>query len=215
MRNYRLHLIRHGLIEANFTGQYIGQLDVPLCKRGVRELVEQKEQADYPLVGRVYVSPLQRCRQTAQILYPQQDVVVVDALAECHFGVFEGKTAGELRDDPDFALWLADSAAHPPKGGESTQEFQLRCLRGFQSIFEDMMREKIYSAAAVTHAGWISTLLASIAFPRREVSYWRSKAGEGYTVLISPDLWMRGQTVEIYDTVPSLERHAPREADQE
>ena len=103
MRNYRLHFIRHGLIEANFTGQYIGRLDVPLCRRGLEELAEKRARYEYPAVGRVYVSPMQRCRQTAAILYPDQETVVVDNLAVSRRAEKRPrlcKVAGEQRCQP-------------------------------------------------------------------------------------------------------------------
>lgn len=205
MRNYRLHLIRHGLIEANFTGQYIGRLDVPLCHRGVEELIQKRRQYDYPEVGKVYVSPMQRCRQTAAILYPEQDTVVVDDLAECHFGVFEGRFPDDLKNDPAFVDWLRDSNANPPEGGESMEEFAGRCIAAFGQVFKDMMGDRVFEAAVITHGGVISTLLAAMAFPRRDMLHWKTRSGEGFTILIAPDLWMRSGTVELYDTVPSLE----------
>ena len=206
MRNYRLHFIRHGLIEANFTGQYIGRLDVPLCRRGLEELAEKRARYEYPAVGRVYVSPMQRCRQTAAILYPDQETVVVDNLAECHFGVFEGRYPDELKSDPAFVKWLENSAANPPEGGEGVEEFAGRCIAAFGQIFKDMMGDKVYEAAAITHGGVIATLRAAMAFPRQGMLQWKTKSGEGYTVLIAPDLWMRSGTVEVFGAVPARER---------
>ena len=38
---------------------------------------------DYPKVPAVYVSPLKRCVQTAEILFPGEPVHIIEELAEC------------------------------------------------------------------------------------------------------------------------------------
>ena len=66
-----LYLIRHGLTQGNLEGRYIGQREnPPLSDRGRRELTERKETHPYPRAEALYTSPLLRCLQTAQILYP-------------------------------------------------------------------------------------------------------------------------------------------------
>ena len=46
----------------------------------------------YPNVARVYSSPLLRCRETAEILFPDTTLQTVDNLIEMDFGDFEGKS---------------------------------------------------------------------------------------------------------------------------
>ena len=44
MKNYRLHLIRHGMTEANRRGAYAGRrTDVELSPEGIRELLDLRE----------------------------------------------------------------------------------------------------------------------------------------------------------------------------
>ena len=103
MKTLKIHLIRHGLTDGNLNGQYIGRTDLPLSGIGVKELNRQKEEMDYPKVDKVYTSPMLRCRQTANILYPAKDAVVIDNMKEIDFGVFEGKTANELENYKEYA----------------------------------------------------------------------------------------------------------------
>ena len=71
MRNYRLNLIRHGLTEGNLLGQYLGSgTDSPLCQEGVDRLVELREKFVYPKVDKLYVSPMKRTVETAEIIFP-------------------------------------------------------------------------------------------------------------------------------------------------
>ena len=80
----KLWLIRHGKTEGNKLSRYIGTTDEPLCQEGTEFL----HKMDYPKVQAVYVSPLKRCVQTAEILFPGEPVHIIEELAECDFGSF-------------------------------------------------------------------------------------------------------------------------------
>ena len=55
MKTYKIHLIRHGLTDANLDGRYIGsKSDVPLSASGVDELRLLKENTEYQ-IGRAHV----------------------------------------------------------------------------------------------------------------------------------------------------------------
>ena len=83
----KLWLIRHGKTEGNKLARYIGTTDEPLCQEGIEFL----KKMDYPKVQEIYVSPLRRCVQTAEILFPEKPVHIIEELAECDFGEFENK----------------------------------------------------------------------------------------------------------------------------
>lgn len=70
MKTYKIHLIRHGQTEANAKGLYIGMTDLPLSPEGLGELLELKQNFVYPEAVRFFTSPLIRCRQTLEVLYP-------------------------------------------------------------------------------------------------------------------------------------------------
>ena len=96
MKNYHISLFRHGRTDANDRGQYIGTTDFPLNDRGRSELIDKTDRYVYPKVQRVYTSPLQRCTESAEILFPDREIVVAEDFRELHFGKFEGKTADEI-----------------------------------------------------------------------------------------------------------------------
>ena len=82
----RWFLIRHGKTQGNLEHRYIGnRTDEPLCEQGIAELKTKH----YPMVQRVFVSPMKRCLETAALLYPGVPVDVVDDFRECDFGDFE------------------------------------------------------------------------------------------------------------------------------
>ena len=201
MRTYKIHLIRHGLTRGNLEGRYIGVTDLPLCPQGRAQLEELLEQGEYPMVERVYVSPLLRARQTAQLLFPGWEPVELAGLREMDFGAFEGRTGEALEGTPDFASWISSPQAAPP-GGESAGQLMQRVAGAIAHIFAQMMEEKLYSVAAVTHGGIIAGLLASMGLPQREAVRWSVGPGEGYTLLLTPQMWMRDQKFEVYGRLP-------------
>ena len=202
MRTYKLHLIRHGLTTGNLEGRYIGHTDLPLCPQGVARLLQLQQNASYPLVERVYSSPLLRCRQTAKLLYPDYNPEIVDDLIECNFGAFEGKTLEQLQADPDFVRWMEDSVQSAPPGGEDTQTFTNRAVGALEQIFTQMMDEQVYQAAVITHGGVMMSMLAAGAFPRRPFTAWKVDDGCGYTIQITPQMWMRDHAFEVYCPLP-------------
>lgn len=203
MKNYVLHFVRHGQTESHRQGVYLGRrTDSELSVEGIRELIALREQYKYPPVELVYSSPLQRCLQTADFLYPQSRMMVVDELAEMDFGTFEGKSFDALKDDPDFCLWLADSNTQSPPEGESGQQFLTRIQAAVAAILEHMMQNGIFEAAVVTHGGVIATLMSTLGIPRQPLQFWKTGSGRGYTCFVNPQLWQRDHLMEVAGILP-------------
>lgn len=91
MKGYRISIIRHGRTEANDNGVYIGSTDLPLSAKGAGELAAKTDEFDYPAVHRVYSSPLKRCTETAEILFPDTELVISEGFRELDLGDFEEK----------------------------------------------------------------------------------------------------------------------------
>ena len=166
MITYKLHLIRHGVTAGNAEGRFIGRTDLPVSEEGFDELARLRDTYDYPRVGAVYTSPLRRCIQTAEFLYPNSLLTVVDGLQEMDFGAFEGKTIEELEGEESFGRWLADSAHNAPPDGETGLQMAERLVGAVSEVLAHMMQNRITSAAVVTHAGVINTLLSLCGFPQ-------------------------------------------------
>ena len=101
MKYYKLHLIRHGLTAGNLEGRYIGSgTDLPLCDEGRAQLTALKQRLPYPDVPLVFVSPLLRARQSADLLFPGVRQLELEDLREMGFGKFENRKVEELVHDP-------------------------------------------------------------------------------------------------------------------
>ena len=203
MKSYRIHLIRHGMTEANEQGLYIGKTDLPLSARGLRDLLNKKEEAQYPHAAAFFTSPLSRCRQTLEVLYPGCEPTVMEGLAECDFGVWDGRRVEELKEDELFGKWLAGELQDIP-GGEATEAFQNRVMAAFEALVEYSMKNGHEDVVVCTHGGVIMMIMAAYALPRADMSAWGAEAGCGFTLRVTPALWMREPVAEAIDYVPLI-----------
>ena len=199
MRTLKIHLIRHGATDANYLGQYIGsKTDLPIAPEGFNELRLLKDDIEYPEIDVLYSSPLLRCRQTASLLYPEKEIIPVPNLTEYDFGEFEGKTAAELENNPDFTDWAAGKTSATP-GGEDNSDFVKRLCVGLNQIVLHKIESGKENAAVIMHGGAIMMLLAACAVPRRRPVEWTADPGRGYSLLITPSLYHKSGVVEVFD----------------
>lgn len=205
MKSYYIHLIRHGLTQANLLGQYVGSTDCALAPEGISQLEELCKKFEYPAAKQFYSSPLLRCIQTLKILYPDANATLIDDLRECDFGDWEGKTAKDLAaQGSDFVNWFQEGAQSAPPNGESGVQFRYRVCRAFESIVQHLLRTGTTSAVIVTHGGVIMNLLAAYGLPKANFYEWMTDNGCGYTLQITPGLWMRSMVAEVCQTLPRL-----------
>ncbi len=202
MKTYKIHLIRHALTEGNINGQYVGVTDIPISRKGKEELKELMEKYEYPKADVFFTSPLLRCRQTLKILYPEAEEITLQDLRERDFGDFEGKTANELQDNPDFAKWLASGAVDAPPKGESIMDFAARVNAAFEEIVTYLLKNGITNSVIVAHGGTIMGILANYGIPRKNYLEWAVGNGKGYTLNLTPGLWMRDKIAEVFNPLP-------------
>ena len=151
-----LYLIRHGMTLGNVEHRYIGrQTDEPLSEDGRQQLEKRKDQWaqvcrtwDMPYV---FVSPMIRCRQTAEILFPQIPQIEIDPWREMDFGEFEEKNYAQLNGDPRYQAWIDSGGTMTFPGGEDPEEFRKRCVRGFEKVIKECRHDQIKSVAVVAH----------------------------------------------------------------
>lgn len=203
MKSYTIHLIRHGLTEGNLLGQYVGRTDSPLAQEGVDALQELKEKYGYPQAQAYYTSPLTRCRETLHVLYPDAQPEVIEDFRECDFGDWEGKTAKQLaEEDENFLKWMENGNTAAPPNGESTAQLVYRTCKAFEQLVEDMLRSGTTSAVVVAHGGTLMSILSAYGLPRASFYDWMTENGCGYSMRITPGLWMRSMVAEVFDVLP-------------
>lgn len=202
MKGYRISLIRHGRTEANEKGIYIGRTDMSLSSKGASELCSKMDEFDYPVVHRVYSSPLKRCTETADILFPATDMCIVDNLRELDMGEFENKSVDELVNREDYKNWLKGGKDNRPPGGESLEELTARSFKALHEVIMDMMNDGLTHCAVITHAGVISNIMSCFGIPKYDPKKLNAAPGEGYEIIVTAKMWQQSQAFEILGIVP-------------
>lgn len=215
MKTYTVHLIRHALTKENTEGKYIGQTDVEASKEGLDQIKNlMSENEGYPYADVVISSPLKRCTQTAKLIYPDKEPVIMQDLIEYDFGDFEGMTADELKDLDTFKDWIAGTHPEEPVPfGESQKQFNDRICGCFVRIVEGIIRSGTASTAIITHGGVIMSLMAAFAIPEAPMHEWLTPNGCGYTLRIDPTVWRMGQKLEAFAECPPIPQQIDAERD--
>ena len=151
----RVRLIRHGTTAGNAARRYVGRTDDPLCPEG-REAAERHEKD--PAQKSVFVSPLKRARETAAILFPNAEQIIVDGLMEMDFGDFEGRTADEMADDPAYRKWVDDFCEGACPNGESQEGFFRRVTEAFGETLASLDSDALF----VVHGGVIMAIMTAM-----------------------------------------------------
>lgn len=172
-----INLIRHGKTAGNIERRFVGSSDEPLCGAGITEL----KSIACPDCGIVVSSPMKRCLQTAEIIYPHKNIIVYDDLRECDFGIFEGKRHAELDGDPVYMKWLENNGMEAPPGGEDVPSFRERCVRGFLKAVDE--NKTVDTISLIAHGGTIMSILAEFAVPRKEFYEYITDNGHGFVTV--------------------------------
>lgn len=180
----KLLLLRHALAEGNPENRFIGVTDSPLLPEGERQALRAAAAA--PRVEHIYVSPLSRCRRTAELVWPGTAQTVIKELRETDFGPIEGKTHTELSGSPLYEAWLADPDA-PEIGApgaliETQKACAERAAKAWNVILEDAEKNGYGTAAVVTHGGTLMNILYRHALPQRALYSWKTDNCSGYLV---------------------------------
>ena len=215
MKSYKIHLVRCGLTEANLQGRYLGRDDVPVCEQGIEQLKHFKKTYTYPQVQAVFTSPLQRCKQTAAMLFEGAPLVEIPNFTEYDFGEFEGFTSEELKDNEAFGLWLGDNGDAAPPFGESNNHFKARVAIDFEKVVDGLIKTGTTTSAIVAPGGVLMWILSYFGLPEAPMHDWLCESGCGYTLLVTPSLWMRARKVEVHDTFPESIRDRQNADEQE
>lgn len=176
----KIAFIRHGRTQGNIDKRYVGSVNSPVCEQGLAELRGLLTADIYPAAAHVYVSPMLRCLQTKDILYPNAPFTLVDGLREQHFGDLEGKTYAELEHDGAFRAWIASDGAGTPPNGEDMGAFAVRCDAALAFILGDAEEKNLDDIAVICHGGVMMGTFSRIAEPRRSFYDWLCGNGHGY-----------------------------------
>lgn len=201
-----LAFIRHGATRANQERRYLGKTDEPLSEEGIELLKAYKMRKFYPDVEYLFCSPMKRCTETAEILYPALRPIMIPEWEEIDFGRFEYKNYEELKEEAEYQKWLDSGGTLDFPGGESRKAFALRCKKGFLRMCHELSRaagwnvEKcaakctpapkrgsgcshFHSVGIIVHGGVIMSLLSLYA--GKDYFDYQAANGRGYVCILT------------------------------
>jgi broad specificity phosphatase PhoE len=142
----KLALFRHGPTDWNAQHRIQGHTDIPLSDEGLRKM--QALRVPFP-AARIFTSPMQRTRQTAQAM-GLGDPVLDARLMEQNWGRWEGLSLQAIteQEGKDAFIRAGRRGQFRPPGGESIDEVMARV----GDFLRDAGRQD-GDAIAVTHMG--------------------------------------------------------------
>ena len=184
----------HGLTAYNAEKRYQGQRDIPLCPAGRAQL----RQADLR-PETVYITPLCRTRQTAEVLFPGARLVEVKDLQEMCFGSFEGRNFIEMEHDPDYLAWVNANCESPCPDGETKAVFSERVCRAFAALVDKALADGEETLVILAHGGTQMAAMERYALPHADYYHWCAPNAGGY-VLDAGD-WAEQRVLHLLKTV--------------
>lgn len=158
----RFYIVRHGESTANMERRIQGHTDYPLSLNGKRQAESAGVWFRGKAISSVYTSPLQRARETAEIIAGTAGLaspLVVDNLIELDTGKYSGLTVQEVNENfpHEQELFKAKSWA-AVSDAESEVSLERRALSVWNFLIREANKQD-GDLLAVSHGGFIQWLV--------------------------------------------------------
>jgi probable phosphoglycerate mutase len=131
---------------------------VGMTERGRAEIAAVAERLAGEGIAAIYASPLQRTRETAEIVAARLGLPIEfrDDVIELDFGEWTGATFDAIRADPRWISWSQHRSLATIPGGESMRAVQKRAVEALLEIGD---RHRDESVVIVSHGDVIRAAL--------------------------------------------------------
>jgi broad specificity phosphatase PhoE len=181
-----IHLIRHGETEYNREGRVQGWTESPLSELGREQARRVGQRLANVKFDVVVSSPSGRAVETARIaLENRAPIHIRDGIREINLGVWEGRSAAELRRayPADVSLWFDRPSDLRIEDGETIRRFRSRVTRAMTGIQNEFDNK---SVAVFAHGGMICAWLTGLLGMKLD-DIWRFKIRNGsFTRVLFP-----------------------------
>jgi broad specificity phosphatase PhoE len=155
-------LVRHAQTDANAEGRYVGSSDVDLDEAGLDQARQLATWSARTGLDLIVSSPARRAWRTASVVGTQLGIQprLDERLRELDFGIAEGRTLAELREEDPYAVtrFELDPVAHHMPGGEHPCE----AVRRMRSAIADVLRMEAPRPLVVTHNSVLRLLVCDV-----------------------------------------------------
>ena len=132
--------IRHGQVEGNARGAYIGFTNKPLTLNGISQARAMADRLKAVPFDAIYTSPLERAKYTADIIKEANGarLMLYERLKEWNFGIFEDHTIDAIKEKypSEYKKWNDEWWQYKIPGGESAREAYVRHTGAIESIMK-------------------------------------------------------------------------------
>lgn len=149
----KITAIRHTRVAVP-PGICYGQTDVALAPTYAHELEQVKQKLNGAIFDAVFCSPLTRCRQLAQDLFPGMVIQFDERLMELNFGQWEMQLWDSISETDEAQAWFADFVEVGTPGGESFRDLINRTA----SFLEELKTKNYGQVTVVAHGGILRAL---------------------------------------------------------
>ena len=189
----RVYLMRHGETALKANGAYQGWIDEPLSEAGKSALKSRN-----PFGGWVYVSPMKRARETAAIALPFARQIAVEDLKEMNFGIFEGRTPDEMKNDAAYRAWVDSGCLDRCPNGETKAVFSERTCAAFSKLVDMTLKRGDEALWIVAHGGTQMVVMEAFADSSKPYYSWLLDCGMGYE--LDTDRWEKERRLTLRGT---------------
>lgn len=187
---HEIFLIRHSKTKGNLEGRYIGsRTDEELCDEGItlakekgKEILEACTDIDKADSVQIYTSPMKRCVSTAQLIFPEKELITIPELKEIDFGDFENKNYVELNGRDDYQRWIDSGGRMDYPNGEGLTCFINRSMCGFRKVIFQLEADEKESTVIVCHGGNIMAIMSELGIG--DYFDFQVKNMEGYRLVV-------------------------------
>ena len=159
----RLYFARHGATQLTAEDRFSGATGVDLSDEGRAQVQRLAERLAGDKIVAIYVSPLGRTVETAQILARPHRLtpIIRDGLREISHGRWEGLTRREVEEHyaDEYAAWEEDPFTFAPKDGESGLSVLARALPVVREI---VVAHRDQVVMVVSHKATLRLILSSL-----------------------------------------------------
>lgn len=159
----RLLMVRHGATTATEEGRFSGSSGAELSDEGRWQAARLGERLSKEPITAIYVSPLSRALDTAQIIGSHCGLapIVRDGLREIGHGHWEGMKRADVEREfaDEYAAYDADPFTFAPRGGESGVAVLARALPVVREIVSAHPGGRV---VAVSHKATLRLVLSSL-----------------------------------------------------
>lgn len=153
----KLIIVRHGQTDRNVDEHRPGHHDISLNAIGRSQVARLAERLSNERIDRIYVSTLQRAKETAQAIaahHPGTPVIVDAEIHERESGIYAARPVAD-KQAAQLASGQNDRDWRPP-GGESLRDVKERARRWFDRVRRAEVENTI---VVVSHGLFLYTLL--------------------------------------------------------